>query len=1297
MSIFSKKTHLKLATALFLTLSFSVGYTIAWFQISKNVQDGDDDVNIIGSIQSQYFTGTGTTNDPYIIETPIQLYYFAWLQNLGYYNVPYTEDEVSDYNAMTSEEKTEYLADHDNIVPTTSIIKQVHFKLGNDITSLDMGEIRDSNNQVIQTDYYLPAIGTPQYPFVGYFDGNEKQVKNLTIESAVANTTETPSLYKDEDNYEQHFKVVGFFGVVGSIRSDNKITFEGDSTYTYSSQVNQVTDLFLDNITISATATTNSNDNLLIGLIAGYVNGTISNTYISNSGMDISTNRTALGTGYGPNTINKLSQYSVVGYCRNAYRNTIDTHLINYRQPVDTTDYNDNEFFYEASGEENNWGGSLSMYDFYMTIGAMRGKSRTTFYEKAFNGANGTRTMDYWNNTDGDNNNLPTYSLSLMGETGQTRLNNDAIDSTGNFFQYLAGVDHNQYSYQRQTNQTAYNVPVTSFQVQMNRSGTLRYLRINGTTISADSNASNATTFYYSPDYQCVVYYYNNTTPYYLNITGTSSLAAQSYQSTVWTFNGSTLSGLYNATPYYLMGNYSNRNYNFRPYTSTSGTNYYAPSFINTSSTTITTLPNYSTTEYYTTPLENTYFPLKYFTKYDLDHSITSLKEQYKYGGISEYNTGYIVGGSNNATEFQHQHSDIRVSKYTMENIKNSLQGGTTYSTNKKFDVITRTANSNGYCVINDGMNYGSSLSAISNINGGTLGQSGSQVSKNLKTPDALGLQKYTKSRASLQKVFNNKTTFLYGMHFVKGNIGGGITNTSFPHSYTIPQAYLYENGEPHVYYNYQLLEDSIDFNLATDGVVNFFAGMYFTNNQMLFRLYKINRDSNTKVIQSVYEISKIYQKKVGNAITYYYEYDNGPSGYPRYSIDSTSISNTDSLVFDLDWIRDFKESGAPYNTTSSGSNTYYNCFDKALVYFELPLNAGEYALGPDTQREGGYLLYLDIGANAQKITRITTYQIVEEYERMYQYPVGVAIVNGTTAIPDIKSSCLEIKSNYSGTITYARDSSGNLVITTTNTSNLITEYIGDTLFENLQIGQSDTMSLNNAIQTANPYYQVRTVTRIITYTDYNNVEDAYFVTTIKLIDTTITSNGVAGSTTREFQCGYDVYEPDSNGDIGELIESHPYDPEGATNDDKFFAPEWVEDIFDPTNDDYSGGPYELYYDYDNPGNNNPQDNGTNSIILSFVNPIHDDHNDSSPTITPMDVLFDYQFDDGTGKHITIIVNPEQFDSGDTVSNIYLQYAIQSGTSGYTYIIKDVNGNTISTLYGSSSGSTGRVTISVNN
>ena len=45
-------------------------------------------IDITSNVHKTYFNGgVGSAVDPYQIHTPLQLYYFAWLQDLGLFNV----------------------------------------------------------------------------------------------------------------------------------------------------------------------------------------------------------------------------------------------------------------------------------------------------------------------------------------------------------------------------------------------------------------------------------------------------------------------------------------------------------------------------------------------------------------------------------------------------------------------------------------------------------------------------------------------------------------------------------------------------------------------------------------------------------------------------------------------------------------------------------------------------------------------------------------------------------------------------------------------------------------------------------------------------------------------------------------------------------------------------------------------------------------------------------------------------------------------------------------------------------
>ena len=131
--------------------------------------------------------------------------------------------------------------------------------------------------------------------------------------------------------------------------------------------------------------------------------------------------------------------------------------------------------------------------------------------------------------------------------------------------------------------------------------------------------------------------------------------------------------------------------------------------------------------------------------------------------------------------------------------------------------------------------------------------------------------------------------------------------------------------------YNYQFLKSAINFTVNQPGYITVIISSFMGVGTKMFDLFKIDRNSDNS-IDKVTQINKIYG--VANSGTYYYD-------------DASKSSN---LLFNFE------------NTHSLNT--------KSLYYFEIPVNAGDYAIGKYSATEGtdtstGYLNYLDIGANA--------------------------------------------------------------------------------------------------------------------------------------------------------------------------------------------------------------------------------------------------------------------------------------------------------------------------------------------
>lgn len=338
---------------------------------------------------------------------------------------------------------------------------------------------------------------------------------------------------------------------------------------------------------------------------------------------------------------------------------------------------------------------------------------------------------------------------------------------------------------------------------------------------------------------------------------------------------------------------------------------------------------------------------------------------------VSDNNTGYIASSRND------RDGDIRFRKDPISHIGASLNNATSYD-NSALEVLTRTSKSDGFVRISDDFN-----GANSSVSGDLSGYS-------KKTVSELGLQKYGDSDGGARKdigdVLLGGGNNIYGMHFMNAPI-----NTQ--NVYYAPYAKI--NGEDH--YNYPMTANSIDFHLKTKGYINFFAGTYFGTEVNFFSLHHIIKRSTTG-IQTIKEISLIYGKGSG---AYIYKYTDGtfsqgnsePEGY--------------EVVFDTSWI------------------TTPTIVKNAVYYFEIPVNAGEYALGSASTGDGAYLMYLDIGANAaEKGTRTVISERITVNEKISSVPkVGaafVADVNGT--LDGIKfNAAFTLQPSFVGTVGVSR------------------------------------------------------------------------------------------------------------------------------------------------------------------------------------------------------------------------------------------------------------------------------------
>ncbi len=367
--------------------------------------------------------------------------------------------------------------------------------------------------------------------------------------------------------------------------------------------------------------------------------------------------------------------------------------------------------------------------------------------------------------------------------------------------------------------------------------------------------------------------------------------------------------------------------------------------------------------------------------------------------GPSDTNTGYVIGGGNYEEPISsgkgRSIGDIRVASYykldrnNFYNYYNDL-GNSCLDTNSTGATGSYSqynfSDSNFFAYTIDSKAESISqqnLIKISNpINETALKQSDS----NCKSYTSLGFSKYYRtllgkpsgSRVSRGNLLSKDST-AYGLHFRNAEIS---TNNKI----TIPYAKV--NGQE--YDNYELPQDAIDFNLKTEGYINFFAGTYYAwksgsnissdSNNCFFSLHTIERNGNK--ISNIKEISRIYKNKEHASDktqpSYVYLYSDNTSNTGVEGTDGQRITGTKGdLLFDTRVL------------TSPDSSEWVNW---AAYYFEVPVNKGEFALGSVSKanKNGAYLRYLDIGAGNKDENNITIEEHSEIDIKTYKYPSGV-------------------------------------------------------------------------------------------------------------------------------------------------------------------------------------------------------------------------------------------------------------------------------------------------------------------
>lgn len=597
-----------IACMVILLVAFLGGMTFAW--IGDNGMTSP--IGITAHLHKSYFeSGDGSAEyvldgngnivqsetGPFEIKYPIQLYYLAWLQELGYFN-----------------------ADEDN---DGEIDQQFHFYLSAD---LDMSE----------DNFVLPPIGTQENPFIGTFDGQGHMIYNLTIGNNNSNVTDPP-----EGGDLSGVEIIGLFGVVGPL--------EGQ-TFTYVTSENEIKDLYIANVNVKT-----SNTKALIGIAAGYVNASVSGVGVINSSVEFTSSHTALT--YTEN----LSDYSLIGYCTDAYKDSVNAERIEL-SAIREREYDVTE---EEAGDA--WGGSINMEELYTRLyNIARSNSSTTnnsyVYDKSIVYAEDGTTVLNTENTTGT---VRTYSSQKAGSFVFTFAENQYGQRTNAYsnFMYLHGGTTVTPVYR------SISGTVTGYTISSNN----HYLSTDGNTLF-DSSSDEATiwTINTNTNTNTISTKVNNTT-YYLYYNNGLAIRTSSYSwNSINISNSGTISARPNNTRYYVKYNNgwvcTKNSANVSIVSKTGNTYKY---------TNGTSYVDYTGTN-------NTYFPL--LTE---DNS----------NNVSTKNTGYVISGSNDRTTtgtYPNKSGDIRVSKYSTDDISESYDNklSTVYTINANGSRATVNANS---------------------------------------------------------------------------------------------------------------------------------------------------------------------------------------------------------------------------------------------------------------------------------------------------------------------------------------------------------------------------------------------------------------------------------------------------------------------------------------------------------------------------------------------------------------------------------------------------------------------------
>ncbi len=804
------KKILRIIPVIIAAIAIFAASTLSWLIVDNIVPFP---TNFGGSTKTAYFAGgDGSNEDPYIIKSPVHFYNLAWLQYLGYFNLG---SYINNGRA------------------------QSFFKLDFDGDNLNLSGLA------------LPPIGTREYPFIGYFNGNGKTISNFTVSNSKTDLIRRPlaAIFSGDVLYTTGTRtsvvadsvdILGLFGVTGNFNSfldyyvgksvpvdgtatevvkhGTDVQFPGQATIIkanefYSLGMN-VRNFYVDKIRINSVSS-----KVLVGLAAGYVGSTVENVGVYRSKVNVKgdslsgVSNVKRASGATVDYDGVISNYSIVG--------DYDSEIVGWTESPSGGG--------TSPGEDSDWGGSIDM--------------------EALHG----RLLSFRNNA--------SYVTDSYADTTTTTNRKRFYDADkGSAYFYTGNGGGNQFLYlYGGKNGIAYvtdNVPDGGFFIKSGSTYlTLNGLGTNGARMGT-TDSTKAVTWYYDEQLKAL-YTFVDGSIRYLNLNQTI-LNLSSIQTMEWTKDGSSFYYTYvspkgNAYTYYLA------------YSSIwCGLSSQQSLTLDTSGKRLASV-NYT----YSDSINGVNRSLASFFPILTNDDYT----------VSNKNPGYIASGST-STSSNTVTGDIRVnytSFSTYGGISKSVNLNTGFGDGSTLELLTRTKNSDGFVRIKDTHNENnnsvhSDLFGFSKISYSDLGLRAYYIYDKEKN-EATG------ARENLNTLLYNKSS-VYGMHFMNAPIGKNNV-------YTAPSAMI--NGILHE--NYEMPANAISFAAPSKGYVSFFAGTYYGTDKNFFSLHRVFRNAD-KTISAIKEISKIYST---GGQRYVYEYTDGTF--------SDTLSGNYGLEFDCEWI----------------------------------------------------------------------------------------------------------------------------------------------------------------------------------------------------------------------------------------------------------------------------------------------------------------------------------------------------------------------------------------------------------